>query len=234
VQVTAQDNDGQVSAAATALVIVSTVAGDSITIAGGSAAGQVSVTSSTIPTTSFSPTELVFVSGQAAADVFTVNFGQLPVSVFVSGAGLTGGDKLVANGVANTTTNIITKTPGAAKGQGTITWSDGSPTTVIETVNFVGVPKVTINANGTKKNYVKDPGSDTTINGGPGDNTIEITATSGNGLVINGGPTSNTYILDLGNLAGPVTISNANPGPAITWSSTARPATTPSPWPVTR
>ena len=65
-----------------------------------------------------------------------------------------------------------------------------------------------INADGgAGPNFITDPGSQTTINGGPGANTITITATTGNGVVINGGG-SDTYIVDLGSLAGPVTIQN--------------------------
>src|SRR5262249_23126433 len=97
-------------------------------------------------------------------------------------------------------TNVITKTPGK------ITW--GSPVT--ETIFRSGIRKTVINANGTMHNYVNDPGEDTTINGGPGDNTITITATSGDGVVVNGGPNANTYLVDLGDLAGPVTIQNNN------------------------
>ena len=41
--------------------------------------------------------------------------------------------------------------------------------------------------------------------------TILITATSGNGVDIDGGGGTNTYIVDLGELAGPVTIHNSNP-----------------------
>ncbi len=61
-----------------------------------------------------------------------------------------------------------------------------------------------------QQNYINDPGSNTTINGGPGANTITITATTGSGVVIKGGAGANTYIVDLGSLAGPVTIENSN------------------------
>jgi hypothetical protein len=54
-----------------------------------------------------------------------------------------------------------------------------------------------------------DPGSQTTIYGGPGDNTFIITATSGNGVVLNGGGGANNYIIDMASLAGPVTVNNS-------------------------
>jgi hypothetical protein len=216
VSATTEDQDGGLSAPATATVVVSTAAGDHVTLedptlAAGKPAGAVWVTwNGTI--TTYQPTDQVVVAGRGGTDLYTVDFSQLPVPVTVGAGGLTSGDRLVVKGVPNTTTNRITKTAGPAQGQGTITWTDGNPTTVTERIAFTGVPRVTINANGTKKNYVKDPGNDTTINGGPGDNTIEITATVGDGVVINGGPTTNTYIIDLGSLAGPVVIQNSNAG----------------------
>src|SRR5262249_54748918 len=130
---------------------------------------------------------------------FNVDFGSaLTTPVSIAGNN-SPNDTLTFNG-DHSATNVITKTPGK------ITW--GNPVT--ETIFRSGIRKTVINANGTAKNYVNDPGEDTTINGGPGDNTIIITATSGTGVVINGGPNANTYEVDLGSLAGPVTIQNNN------------------------
>jgi hypothetical protein len=142
-------------------------------------------------------TDLLYLSDLAGNDSFTVNFGSTltaPIAIFGSGS-----DTLSVYG-DNSSTNVIDKTHGLIK------W--GSPVT--ETVSYSGISHTEIRANGTVSNYINDPGSDTVINGGPGANTITITATTGNGVVINGGPTTNTYIVDLGSLAGPVSIANSN------------------------
>jgi hypothetical protein len=141
---------------------------------------------------------MVVVSGSGGADTYNVNFGStLTTPVYLFGGGSNSGDTLIANG-DNSSTNVINKTAGQ------VTW--GNP--VAETVYRSGIPNTTINANGTSQNYVNDPGSNTIINGGPGTNTITITATTGNGVVINGGPHANNYIINMGNLLGPVTINS--------------------------
>ncbi len=206
VSVTATDVDGAVSQTATALVVVSTAANDQISLSG-STAGQVQLAVNSQPGASgtYSPTDLVYVSGQevSGSDTYTVNFGStLTTPIYLFGGGASG-DTLVVNG-DHSSTNVITKTLGQ------ITW--GNPVT--ETVYRSGILNTTINANGTSNNYVNDPGGNTIINGGPGANTITITAATGNGVVINGGPSSNNYVIDLGSLTAPVAIQNGNAGAA--------------------
>jgi hypothetical protein len=147
----------------------------------------------------FTPIGSLVVEGSTGApDTFTVNFGStLTTPIYLFGGGTNSGDTLIANG-DNSSTNFINKTPGQ------VTW--GSPVT--EAVYRSGIPNTTINANGTSQNYVNDPGSNTVINGGPGTNNITITATTGNGVVINGGPHANNYVINMGNLLGPVTINS--------------------------
>jgi hypothetical protein len=109
VRVTATDQDGRVSPAATALVVVSHTAGDRITL-GGSAGGQVQlqVANQSAENGTYGPTDLVYVSGQSGSDTYTVNFGStLTTSLALAG---TGNDTLIANGDASST-NVITKTP---------------------------------------------------------------------------------------------------------------------------
>jgi hypothetical protein len=172
---------------------------DSIALSGGASAGQVAVSVDGAGETTFSPTELVLVSGQGGNDAFTVNFGSTLTTPIALAGSNSAGDTLTVNG-DHSAINVITKTPGQ------ITW--GRPVT--ETVARSGIPNTVVNANGTSQNYVNDPGGSTTINGGPGANTITITATTGSGVVINGGPGANNYIVDLGSLAGPVTIQNTH------------------------
>jgi len=201
--VTATDQDGATSPIATALFIASNTAGDQISLSASSTTGQVVVQVQNLSADNgaYTPTDLVFVTGQGGSDTYTVNFGStLTTPITIVGGGATSGDQLIANG-DNSLTNVINKTSGQ------ITW--GNPVT--ETVYRSGVPNTTINANGTSQNYINDPGGNTVINGGPGANTITITTTSGSGVVINGGGITNTYVIDLGSLAGPVTINNSHP-----------------------
>jgi Ca2+-binding RTX toxin-like protein len=54
-----------------------------------------------------------------------------------------------------------------------------------------------------------DPGANTTLLGGPGDDTIVIDATTGSGVIADGGPGSDTYVIPFGNLLGPVAIADS-------------------------
>jgi streptogramin lyase len=201
VSATATDEDGSVSSGANAVVVLSSQVGDTISIAGGGSPGQVTITTADeVNPSSPITAEQVLVAGSGGTDAYTVNFGStLTTTITLTGGGSSSGDTLTVNG-DNSSTNVITKTPGQ------VTW--GSPVT--ETVYRSGIPKTTINANGTSQNYINDPGGNTVINGGPGTNTFTITASSGNGVVLNGGPGTNTYVLDLGSLAGPLTINNSH------------------------
>ncbi len=197
--VTALDSNDN-AGAATALVVVSTSQQDTIDVSGGTNSGSVNAQTNIGGYGDANATDLVFVLGQGGGDTYSVNFGStLTVPVTIAGGGTSSGDTLVING-DNTATNVITKTPGQ------ITWGDP----VTDTVSFSGIPNIVINANGTSQNYINDPGGSTVINGGTGANTVTISATTGSGVVINGGPNTNSYVVDLGSLAGPVSINNSN------------------------
>jgi uncharacterized delta-60 repeat protein len=181
------------------VVVIGSTGADSLSLGGGPNPGDVQVNLNGVAQI-FHPSDLVFAIGQGGEDTYTVNFGStLTTPIVLAGGGSASGDTLIANGDGSAT-NVINKTPGQ------ISWA--SP--VSETVFRSGIPNTTINANGTSTNYINDPGGNTTINGGPGANFITIGATSAGGVVINGGLGANTYIVDLGNLAGPVTIQNKN------------------------
>jgi hypothetical protein len=199
VSLTAVDEGLRVSPPATAVIVVSSTPGDNISLSGDTTAGQVVISSDTTPATVYTPNDLVFVAGEGGSDTFTVNFGSTLTTPIALAGSNSAGDTLTVNGDTSST-NVITKTPGQ------ITW--GSPVT--GTVTRSGIPNTVISANGTSQNYINDPGGSTIINGGPGANTITITATTGSGAVINGGPSTNNYIVDLGSLAGPVSIQNSH------------------------
>jgi hypothetical protein len=203
VTVTATDKDGGVSTAATALVVISNTAQDHISLSGGSTAGQISVTAGSTTTTA-SPSELVLVAGTGGSDTYNVTFGStLTTPIALAGSGT---DTVNVYGSADpNTANYITKNTTAAN---TITWG---PTAAqpVETVKYSGISATNIYG-GQGSNFITDPGTQTTIYAGPRQNTITITATSGSGVVINGGPSTstNTYIINMGNLLGPVTINS--------------------------
>jgi parallel beta-helix repeat protein len=204
ISATATDPDGntsEFSADVTAQAAGGNQPGDSIVLSGGATAGTVQVSLNGTGLATFTPLGPLAVLGSTGSpDTYTVNFGStLTTPIYLFGGGAASGDTLIVNG-DNSPTNVITKTPGQ------ITW--GNPVT--EAVYRSGIPNTVINANGTSQNYVNDPGGNTVINGGPGVNTIVITASTGNGVAINGGPNTNSYIINLGSLAGPVSIANSS------------------------
>lgn len=236
VLMTATDRDGGVSPVETSLVFVGSSGGDTITLSPGPNAGDIqvqdvaTVSGKPVITTYGGPGQppihptgpfivmggkgndsfivsatvpggLVLDGQGGGGDNYTVNFGGWAGVVTIHDS--YGGSKLTVNGVAGTTDNVIAKT------HGQITW--GSPVT--ETVFDSGVQSITVNANGSSKNYIKDPDSqDTTIVGGPGENIITLANTIGSGVAVYGGPSTNTYIVNLGGLDGPVAINNRNAG----------------------
>jgi hypothetical protein len=205
VQVTALDMDGTLSAPATAVVVVSTAHADNITLSGGGSPNQVSVTGAAGSLTSATATDLVLAAGTGGSDTYTVYFGStLSTPITIVGSGT---DTLTVHGSADPNTpNLLNKNPGS--GTSTITWSPSSSGPPSETVTYSGIQFVNIYG-GQGPDFINDPGSQTTIYGGPRQNTIVITATTGSGVVINGGPStsSNTYIITMGKLLGPVTIN---------------------------
>jgi hypothetical protein len=198
-------DDGGLSKSTTALVVVSATAQDSITLSGAGSPGQVAVatTDEGSFTTAGTPDQ-VLVAGSGGSDSFAVNLGTtLTVPVALVGSGATGGDTFTANGAAGD--NYFDKTAGQ------LTWApQASPAPPVETIQYAGIQNQVI-IGGSGNNYFNDPGSqNTTLIGGAGNNTFLLANTVGNGVVVQGGPVSNTYLVNLGNLAGPVTITNSN------------------------
>src|SRR5262249_60328431 len=85
------------------------------------------------------------------------------------------------------------------------------------TARYPGIQATNIYG-GQGSNFITDPGSQTTIYGGPRANTITITATSSSGVVINGGPSTSTQTHNL---------QNGKPLRPGAHQSTARPPTVP-------
>jgi len=206
VSLTATDEGLEVSPPVTAIVVISTMASDQIGISGGSSPGQVAIATTDDGSLSTTATPAqVLVAGSGGNDAYTLNFGSnLTTPLTIAGSGT---DTITVNGSTDpSTSNYIVKSTGS---QSTITWgpSSGPPA---ETVAYAGMQTTNVYG-GAGTNYIADPGSQTNIYGGPGQNTIVITATAGSGVAIHGGG-SDSYVVDLGNLAGPVTISNSHTG----------------------
>ncbi len=201
IQVTTQNAAGSISTYTT-LFVNSLASGDSITVSGGSTPGSVIVATSDEGSYSASSAlDRVLVAGQGGADLFTVQLGMtLTTPLTIAGSGSAGGDTLSVIGPSGDSPTQVSKTSGL------INWI--SP--VAETVQYSGVQHTVITANSSTSNYILDPGGNTTINGGPGANTIIVSATSGSGVVVNGGPSTNQYLVNLGSLAAPVTIQNSS------------------------
>ena len=204
VSLTATDEGLEVSPPATAVIVVSSTPGDNISLSGGVTAGQVAISTDTMPATVYIPTDLVFVSGQGGNDTYTVDFGStLTIPIAIAG---TGTDTVSVNGSTDAaTTNYIAKNTGS---QTTITWGP-SAGPAAEIVAYSGIPDDK-HLRRRGQNYITDPGSNTTINGGPGPTPSPSRpppATASSSTAV---PSTNTYIVDLGSLAGPVTINNSN------------------------
>ncbi len=85
-------------------------------------------------------------------------------------------------------------------------WSDGAPC-IAKTYSFVDGPPESVTIDGKDgDDYIQDPGEDTVILGGRGNDTIVIDATTGTGVTADGGEDSDTIVAVLGSLAGPVTV----------------------------
>jgi hypothetical protein len=205
---------GTGSVTASNLLVTSTTASDTITAQGGTAPGSVQLNSMSLSmsnTLTLTVLNQVSITGTGGSDTYTIIFGSmLTTPIAVTGSG---NDTLTVNGSTDpNTTNYITKN-GTSQ---TVTWGS-TAAQVIETVPYSGIQSITVNG-GQGSNYITDPGSRTTINGGPRQNTITITATSGTGVVLNGGPSSSTnnYVVDMGNLLGPVTINSTTGTSTVT------------------
>jgi hypothetical protein len=205
--VTATDAAGVTSATATAVVFLSTAPADHILLGGGIVPGQVSLRTAATSSVIYSPTDLVDVVGQDPNDTYTVNFGpNLTTPIIIDASG----GSLDANGADGD--NYFDKVLGQNGAANQLSWAPVyGPAPPVETVTFSGT-STTVLVGGSGSNYFIDPGSGTTLEGGPAANTFVVTATSGSGLSLEGGPSTNNYVIDLGSLAGPVLIDNSNPG----------------------
>src|SRR5579871_2583721 len=187
-------------------VVVGTAGVDSLTVAPGSQAGTLKTTVNGVVTDNIAFSGIVLVEGLGGNDTITIT-ASLAGGVVVDGGdgsdtynisfGNLAGPVTVADRGPSTDTNTLNATGSPdsntanyiVKTTGKITW--GPSSTPTETVTYSGIQPVNIYG-GAGTNVITDPGGQTTITGGPRQNTITITATSGNGVVLNGGTSTST------------------------------------------
>jgi len=184
VNVTATDKDGGVSNPASFVIPITTLAvqGNDLAVGGTSGDDVIAVT-----------------LGPAAGDVEVTVNNNGPVTFHMTGQllvfGSAGNDELRVNG-----TDV---NDSAVKTESQIVWQ--APRA--QTIRWSSIEHTTIDLR-AGDDYIVDPGADTAILGGPGNDTIVITATAGGGVVVDGQEGSDTYEIRLGSLAGPVTVND--------------------------
>ncbi len=183
-------------------VVSGTTGNDVITIDPGTQPGTIKVTVNNL-----SPSDNlagpVTIDGLDGSDTYTVNFGStLPTgTINIADAGTTGSDTLTVNGTSQADT--LTKAAGFIK------WKPTGVSSYRQEVDFDGMEGVTLNA-GAGNDTINDPNSGNfTILGGDGDDVIIVQDTVGTGVVVDGGNGSDTYIVNSGNLQGPITLTDS-------------------------
>jgi hypothetical protein len=211
--------------------VLGTAGNDSITIDPGSTSGTVKITINGVATDNFQGSGTLKVLGLGGDDTFTVS-GGLSGSVAVDGGN--GNDTYVVNlstalggfasiadtGVSGTDRLVVHATPQAdyiGKQGGIVKWwlKNNSPLTQpnyppppLATVPYSGMEAVTV-AGCAGADYILDPDStDTTILGGPDDDTIVLENTTGTGVQVDGEDGSDTFIVNFGGLEGAITIGD--------------------------
>lgn len=189
---------GTVDIGAFEVQAVVTQGDDTITVGPGTQAGTVKVTINN--TTAYDNLAVgVSIDGLGGSDAYTVNLGSTGRNVNIADTGTDGTDTLTVNGTAQDDT--------LAKDSGFIQWRLSGDTVYRQEVDFDGMEGVTLNA-GAGNDTINDPNSGNfLILGGPGDDTIIIADTTGP-VTVDGGDGSDTYIIQAGNLHGPVTIND--------------------------
>ena len=205
---TATDSTGNTSEFSAAhilsevLLISGTAGNDIITIDSGTQPGTLKVIVNNIPASDnlLGP---VNIDGLDGSDTFIVNFGstQSTGTLSIADTGTTGNDSLTVNGTSQADT--------LAKAAGFIRWRPTGDTAYCQKVDFDGMEGVTLNA-AAGNDTINDPNSgDFVILGGDGDDLIIVQDTVGTGVIVDGGNGSDTYVVNSGNLQGPVTLTDS-------------------------
>jgi SdrD B-like domain/Beta-propeller repeat len=144
--------------------------------------------------------------GQEGSDVYIMNLQDVRGLLRITDSGSAGDDRQIVNATA--VDDYVDKRGNEIKWwlRGNSPESNPSdPPTPRATITSTGVEKTTIQL-GDGNDFILDPGEDTELIGGPGDDTFVITETTGSGIRIEDRGGATEILLELGGLAGPVTI----------------------------
>jgi hypothetical protein len=142
------------------------------------------------------------IDGEDGEDVYHVYFGDLAAAVTVADSGEDSAERDEVHVYGTDLADVIEKTDTQAA------WGD-PPT---QWVYYTGIEDSWIHT-GNGNDVIKDPGRNTTILAGPGDDTIIINATLAGGVVVDGGEGSDTTIVACGALEGPVLVTDSGQDP---------------------
>lgn len=138
-----------------------------------------------------------FLDGRDGSDAYVASFEGIGTSLTtVSDSGGVGIDSLTVNGTP--ADDILVETPTQV--------TFGAPVT--EIVNYAGIEDLTVNGHGGQDIIIVN-GSQTTILGGPGNDTFIVNATGLEPLLLDGQDGPDTYTINLGHLDGIVTIADS-------------------------
>jgi hypothetical protein len=198
---TATNSDGSTSEFSSAfelddLAIYGTAGADTFTLSPASG-GQVQINSQLYTV----PGDLYFFGGEGS-DSYTINFGDgLPAQIFIIDDGTSGSDSLTVNGTSNNDT--------LNKSGGFVRWKLTSDPDYRVRADFSGIESGVLNA-AAGNDTVLDPDTfNWLLLGGPGNDAITVESTAGPGVTVDGGDGSDSVTILLGDLEGPVAVSDS-------------------------
>ena len=142
-----------------------------------------------------------YLDGQDGSDTYTVALDDSSGWKNVTDSGSSGTDVLTVNGTSSSDSLLVT----AAQ--------VSSETPDPPQVDYTGIEDVVVDAGGGDDTITID-GSQTTILGGAGSDTIVVLANGPDGLLLDGQEGPDSYEVTFGNLQGPVTIAESMDGSA--------------------
>jgi parallel beta-helix repeat protein len=147
----------------------------------------------------------LIVDGGEGSDLYVLSQEGNSLDFGISDSGASGTDQVTYYG--STGDDHIFKFPHSIYGSGTYP-DTGYFSGRVFVITSGTVETVVISA-GAGDDNILDPGANTTILGGAGNDTIIINATSGNGVYCDGGDGSDSYVVQFGSLLGLVTIADS-------------------------
>jgi hypothetical protein len=148
------------------------------------------------------------IDGQQGADTYTVYLGQVVSAVTVRDSGANPADKDTLRVYGTEQDDVIFKAPGHIAWGVPVQGVAIEETPVKETVDYAGIEPKFISGRGGDDWFIDPADDETTLLGGPGDDTFIVNAASGGGVVLDGEGGSDTFIVACGALQGPVEVTD--------------------------